>query len=176
MYTDWNVVSAIGGFIGGIAAAAGTYLFWKQYQRNNNKQIKLKVEYQLLFSHSIFGGRYIGNQIILKIMNVGNRNITINTCGISTKKMNFALIQTSPNQIGGVSLPVTITPDECQIISIPTRDLYRDFTEYINKGLIKEKTRLTFFVQDNFDEVYKKKTKITYKQIKGYTTMRTGNN
>ena len=57
MYTDWNVVSAIGGFIGGIAAAAGTYLFWKQYQRNNNKQIKLKVEYQLLFSHSIFGGR-----------------------------------------------------------------------------------------------------------------------
>ena len=36
----------------------------------------------------------------------------------------------------------------------------------------KENTKLTFFVQDNFDEIYKIKTKITYKQIKGYATMK----
>ena len=91
--------------------------------------------------------------------------------------MNFALIQTSPNQIGGVSLPVTNNSGmNVKLYQYQLRDLYRVSMEYINKGLIKEKTRLTFFVQDNFDEVYKKKTKKLHikLQIKGYTTMRTG--
>lgn len=168
MQTDWNIVNAIGCWFGGIATAVAAFIAWWQFKQNSNKSIKLKVNYQLLFLSHILGGRYIGSHITLKIMNVGSKKITIAGLGIHTKKTDFAII----NLQRSINLPVTIEPSDSQTLSIPVIDLYKELTKHIVNKLLKENTKLTFFVQDNFDEIYKIKTKITYKQIKGYATMK----
>lgn len=173
MATDWNILNTIGCWIGGMATAIAAYIAWRQFKQDNNKQLKLKVEYNLLFLNYIFGGKYIGNQLILKIMNIGSKDVTITGWGINTKKMNFAFINMQNVVIQGVDLPVNIKSNECKTLSIFTSNLYKELEKYVNKGLLKEKSKLTFFVQDSFDEMHKIKTKITYRQIKEYATMKT---
>ena len=52
MQTDWNIISAIGGFIGGIAAAWAAFVAWWQYKKSNSKSIRLTVNTNLLFLSS----------------------------------------------------------------------------------------------------------------------------
>lgn len=172
MQTDWNIINAVGCWIGGIATSVAAFIAWWQFKKSNNKCIKLKVSYQLRFLHTIIGGGYAGMHLVLKIMNVGSKKVTITGCGINTKKTNFAIIHTAKN----MNLPVTIEPNNSITVSLPVVDLYQNFTKYIQEKLLTENTKLTFFVLDNFDETYKVKTKITYKQIKGYATMKANNN
>lgn len=176
MQTDWNIISAIGCIIGGIAAAWAAFVAWWQYKKSNSKSIRLKVNTNLLFLSSILGGKYIGNQIQLKVMNVGNVGVTLKGWGLSSGKMNFAIIPTTQNQLNCANLPVTIKPNTCEILSVLTADLYKELRNCVDKGLLKENAKLLFYVYDSFDEEYKIKTPYTYRKIRDFATMRTQNN
>ena len=173
MTTNWNLLNTIGCWIGGMATAIAAYIAWQQFKQDNKKQLKLKVEYQLLFLNPILGGKYIGNQLILKIMNIGSKAISITGWGINTKKMNFAFINMQNTAIQGVDLPVKIESNDCITLTILTSNLYKELEKYVNEGLLNEKSKLTFFVQDSFDKMHKIKTEITYRQVREYATMKT---
>ena len=89
-------------------------------------------------------------------------------CGVNFNNTNYAIL-------GGTRMPVTIEPNATEILSIPVVNLYKEFTQFIEQGQLKEKDKLNFYVRDSFDEIYKIKTKVTYKQIKGYATMNPNN-
>lgn len=165
MNIDWNIANAIGCWIGGIATTIGVYFTWKQVSRN--KKIKLDINYHFIFAKYSNEGKHVGTVLALKIMNEGERKVTIEEWGflLNNKKALTIMPNTSPV---GSDLPVTIEPDSCATASVFIQDLQRDLLKCINDKTINENSKLKVYARDSFSKYYQQKTEVTYKQILEY--------
>lgn len=165
MNIDWNVINAIGCWIGGIATAIGVYFTWKQV--NRKKKINLDVKYHFIFAKYSTEGEHVGTVLALKIMNEGDRKVTIEEWGFVLNNKNALTILPNTSPVGS-GLPVTIEPDSCATVSVFIQDLQNDLSKCINNKTINENTKLKVYARDSFSKYYQQKTEVTYKQILEY--------
>ena len=165
MNIDWNIANAIGCWIGGIATTIGVYFTWKQV--NRHKKLKLDLNYSFLFAQYPTEAKRVGTLLTLKIMNEGERKVTVEEWGflLNNKKALTIIPNTSPV---GSNLPVTIEPDSCATVSVYIQNLQKDLSKCINDKTIDENTKLKVYARDSFSKYYRQKTEVTYKKILEY--------
>lgn len=154
-------------WLGGIGTKVIADVISAQIKNYKNKSLKLDVKYHFVFAESPIATKHVGTILALKIMNTGQRKITIEEWGFVLNNKQLLTVIPSRSPIGS-NLPSVIEPDSCETLSIYINDLQKELLKSIKNGDIKENSKLQVYARDNFSKKYKVKTSITYKQICEY--------
>ena len=167
MNIDWNTINGIICWLGGIVTKVIADVISDRIKKHKNKCLKLDLNYSFLFAQYPTEAKRVGTLLTLKIMNEGERKVTVEEWGflLNNKKALTIIPNTSPV---GSNLPVTIEPDSCATVSVYIQNLQKDLSKCINDKTINENTKLKVYARDSFSKYYQQKTEVTYKQILEY--------
>lgn len=168
-----NIVNSLGCWIGGIATKVFAD-FISQKIKSKKKSLKLDVKYHFIFVKTPISANHLGTVLALKIMNNGERKVTVEEWGFVLNNKQRLTVIPKPSPVGA-DLPVTIEPDSCVALSIYVQDLQNELLGCINNGAINENLKLKVYARDSFSKYYQQKTDVTYKQLSEYAKLQVSN-
>lgn len=153
----WTAFGAIGTTVGSITTAMAVLVAVKQYLQPIEKRIVLAhgLSFPVMYDNSL--GE---TQIHIDIKNKGIREMTISSVYIRNKKTKFLLNKMQSN-VNPINLPYILKPEESISFLINYDNFVHEMNEFVKKGLIRNKEKLIFCIQDMLGEMHNDKKKIT---------------
>lgn len=159
MKYNWEAISAIGSWFGGMATFLAVVVALWQTKLSNKKSLKLAFNRTFLFDG--LGGTTDG--IFLTIMNTGNRTVTIEEWGFTLNDGSALAVMDNGLISIGAKLPVTIEQDSSVQFYMPLINLANAFINAIHQSKITENDKIQVYARDSFSKRYNLKTKAVVK-------------
>ena len=151
---NWNAVSAIGSWFGGIATFLAVCVALWDTRLKTKKSLILTLNQGIYFDG--FGNN--AETINFTFMNNGNRDIEIQEFGVALRD-GSALTILSNAFIGNSSkLPILLEPDLTAEYYILRTAFAGSIKKAVSTGTLKDNDNIVIFVRDNFSKRYYQKT------------------
>lgn len=158
---NWDAVSAIGSWFGGIATfLAVCVALW-------DTRLKTKKSLNLVLSQGFYFDGF-GNDadtINFTFMNNGNRDIEIQEFGIVLIDGSVLTILSNAFIINSSKLPILLEPDLTAEYYILRTAFANSIKKAVSAGKLKVNDNIVMFVRDNFSKRYYQKTKFKVKHF-----------
>lgn len=164
----WTAFGAIGGTIGALATAAAVIVALWQVKHSEKKKLKLS------FSDSMQmipkdPSRSDSLYISLSILNIGNRNLIIQSWGFHYHNgKGHALLgfnQSPFLKMVNPQLPHSLPVENNMDLFLEKEYFIRALKEGIEKKMLNESQHISFFVTDSTGKVYETKTLKTVREM-----------
>lgn len=159
MKYNWEAISAIGSWFGGMATFLAVVVALWQTKLASKKSLKLSFNRSFTFNG--FGETM--DCISISIMNTGNRNITIEEFGFKMDNDSSLVVMENSIIQNGAKLPTVLEPDSAIDFHVPLVSFVNSFINAIKQGILDENGKIKIYVRDSFSKRYYHKTKFYVK-------------